>query len=75
MIPKSLAFSFGISPFLTASKTPFAVVELTQAFVKLANQGFRPTTDELRKLGDLASSTGKQFDQLAEAIIKQCNFK
>jgi hypothetical protein len=52
-----------------ASKTPFAVDELTNAFVKLANQGFKPTTNELRSLGDLAASTGKSFDQLAEAII------
>lgn len=52
-----------------AAKTPFGVNELTGAFVKLANSGFKPTGDELRKLGDLASSTGKSFDQLAEAII------
>lgn len=52
-----------------AAQTPFAVDELTGSFVKLANQGFVPTTEELRKLGDLASSTGKGFDQLAEAII------
>lgn len=52
-----------------AAKTPFSVTELTQSFVKLANQGFKPTTEELRKLGDLASSTGKSFDQLAEAVI------
>ncbi len=52
-----------------ASATPFSVQELTSSFVKLANQGFKPTTDELRKLGDLASSTGKGFDQLTEAII------
>jgi hypothetical protein len=52
-----------------ASQTPFSVQELTASFVKLANQGFTPTTAELRKLGDLASSTGKGFDQLAEAII------
>jgi len=57
----------GIQDF--AAKTPFSVQELTASFVKLANQGFKPTTDELRKLGDLASSTGKGFDQLAEAII------
>lgn len=49
--------------------TPFQVNELTASFVKLANQGFTPTRDELVKLGDLASSTGKPFDQLAEAII------
>lgn len=52
-----------------ASRTPFAVDELTEAFVKLANQGFKPTIGELRSLGDLASSTGKSFNQLAEAII------
>lgn len=52
-----------------AAATPFSVQELTGAFVKLANQGFKPTVEELRKLGDLASSTGKSFDQLAEAII------
>jgi len=52
-----------------AAKTPFAVDKLTGAYVKLANQGFVPTRDEMRKLGDLASSTGKDFDQLAEAVI------
>ena len=52
-----------------ASETPFAVDELTSAFVKLANQGFRPTIQELTSLGDLASSTGKSFDQLAEAVL------
>lgn len=52
-----------------AAKTNFGVLELTQSFVKLANQGFVPTTNELRKLADLANSTGKNFDQLTEAII------
>lgn len=52
-----------------AAKTPFSVQELTASFVKLANQGFEPTADEMRRLGDLASSTGKSFDQLTEAII------
>lgn len=52
-----------------AAKTPFGVNELTGAFVKLANSGFKPTGDEMTRLGDLASSTGKSFDQLAEAII------
>lgn len=52
-----------------AEKTPFGVNELTNSFVKLANQGFKPTADQMRLLGDLASSTGKSFDKLAEAII------
>ena len=52
-----------------AGKTPFSVNELTDSFIKLANQGFKPTGDEMRSLGDLASSTGKSFNQLAEAIL------
>lgn len=52
-----------------ASRTPFSVVELTNSFVKLVNQGFKPTIAELENLGDLASAQGKSFDQLTEAII------
>lgn len=52
-----------------ASTTPFSVEELTASFVKLANQGFKPTNAQIVALGDLASSTGKSFDMLAEAII------
>lgn len=52
-----------------AAKTPFSVNELTASYVKLANAGFKPTGDQLTKLGDLASSTGKTFDELAEAIL------
>jgi hypothetical protein len=52
-----------------ASTTPFQVNELTDAFVKLANRGFVPTMEQMRLLGDLASSTGKSFNQLTEAIL------
>lgn len=52
-----------------AAKTPFGVSELTGSFVKLANMGFKPTMEEMTKLGDLASSKGKSFDQLSEAMI------
>jgi hypothetical protein len=52
-----------------AASTPFAVDELTDSYVKLANQGFKPTIEQMRNLGDLASSQGKSFDQLTEAII------
>ena len=52
-----------------ASSTPFQVNELTDAFVKLSNRGFIPTMDEMRRMGDLASSVGKSFDQLTEAIL------
>ncbi len=52
-----------------ASRTPFQVDELTDSFVKLTNQGFSPTMSQMTNLGDLASSTGKGFDMLTEAII------
>jgi hypothetical protein len=52
-----------------AAKTPFQVDELTGSFVKLANQGFLPTMNQMTSLGDLASAMGKSFDQLTEAII------
>jgi hypothetical protein len=52
-----------------AAETPFQIDELTGAYVKLVNQGFKPTRNELVSLGDLAASTGKGFDQLSEAIL------
>lgn len=52
-----------------ASSTPFQVNELTDSFVKLANRGFVPTMEQMKQMGDLASSVGKSFDQLTEAIL------
>lgn len=52
-----------------AANTPFQINNLTGAYVKLVNQGFTPTIKQMTKLGDLASSTGKGFDQLAEAVL------
>ncbi len=52
-----------------AAKTPFSVEGLTNSFIKLVNRGFKPTKEELTKMGDLASASGKDFDQLVEAIL------
>jgi len=52
-----------------ASKTPFELNNLTASYVKLVNRGFTPTREEIIKLGDLASSQGKDFDMLTEAIL------
>lgn len=52
-----------------AATTNFGVLELTNAYVKLANSGFEPTAKDLTALADLTNSTGKTFDQLAEAIL------
>lgn len=51
-----------------AAETPFALTELTAAFVKLTNYGLKPNREELRKYGDLASSVGKGIDQLVEGV-------
>lgn len=52
-----------------AEKTPYALNELTGSFIKLVNRGFLPTYEQLINLGDLASSQGKSFDRLTEAIL------
>jgi hypothetical protein len=52
-----------------SAKTPFQLNQLTDSYVKLVNRGFKPTEKELTKLGDLASSLGKPFDQLTEALL------
>ena len=52
-----------------AATTPFQLDEVTGSFIKMANQGFVPTREEMVKLGDVASSTGKSFDQLTEALL------
>lgn len=52
-----------------AQKTPYQLNELTGGFIKLVNRGVYPTYEELTKLGDLASSQGKSFDQLVEGIL------
>lgn len=52
-----------------AIKTPFQLDEITDSFIRMSNRGFIPTYEELTKLGDFASATGKTFNQLAEAIL------
>ncbi|SKD10102.1 hypothetical protein SAMN05660461_6002 [Chitinophaga ginsengisegetis] len=52
-----------------SSNTPLELNELTESFIKLVNRGFKPTNEELTKLGDLAYSQGKSLDQLVEALL------
>ena len=52
-----------------AAETPFSVDELTSSFLKFVNRGLTPSMAEMTKLGDLASSQGKSFDQLTEAVL------
>jgi hypothetical protein len=52
-----------------ASTTPFQVDELTESFIKFANRGIILTSKEMTKLGDIASSQGKSFNELTEAVL------
>jgi len=52
-----------------AAKTPFQIDELTDSFIRLVNRGFTPSMSQMTLLGDLASSQGKGFTQLTEAIL------
>lgn len=52
-----------------AASTPFSVDELTESYVKYINRGLKPTMEDLTKLGDIAASQGKSFDQLTEAVL------
>ncbi len=53
----------------TAAGTPFQIDKLTESYISLVNRGYKPTRDEILKLGDLASAAGKDFNQLAEALL------
>lgn len=52
-----------------ALETPFQVNEIVESFVKLEQRNFKPTIDQLRVLGDIASSQGKSINQFVEAIL------
>ncbi len=52
-----------------AIRSNFSLSELTGGYIKLVNQGFKPTVQELRALQDLSNFTGKSFDQLIEAVL------
>lgn len=52
-----------------AIRSNFSLSELTSGYIKLVNQGFKPTVQELRQLQDLSNFTGKSFDQLIEAVL------
>ncbi|MGI4866121.1 MAG: hypothetical protein ACRYFZ_19510 [Janthinobacterium lividum] len=52
-----------------AANTPFSVDELTGSYLKFVNRGLKPSMEEMTKLGDIASSQGKSFDQLTEAVL------
>ncbi len=51
-----------------ASKTPFSVEQLTEAFIKLKALGLDPSADALRSYGNTASAMGKDLLQFVDAV-------
>ena len=51
-----------------AKETPFAVSELTEAFIKLKALGLDPSEASLVSYGNTASAMGKSLNQMIEAV-------
>ena len=51
-----------------ASSTPYALAEVTQAFVKLRNMGMDPSEAALKSYGNTAAAMGKSLNQMVEAV-------
>jgi hypothetical protein len=52
-----------------ATETPFQLNEVVESFIKLEQRNFNPTIEQLRVIGDIASSQGKTINQFTEAIL------
>lgn len=53
-----------------AVETPFALGEITDAFITLKAAGIEPTVETLRRVGDFASATGSSISVAAESLVK-----
>lgn len=58
-----------------ATKTPFAVDEIVETFVRLKNLGLDPSEEALRSYGNTAAAQGKTMIQFAEAIADAVTFE
>jgi len=53
----------------TAATTPFSLEQVTEAYIKLANRGLKPTELALKSFADIAASQGKDLSQFTEAAL------
>lgn len=51
-----------------AADTPYAVGDAVSAYVVLRNRGLDPTIESLRAYGDIASASGKTFQEMIQVI-------
>lgn len=56
-----------------AAQTNFSLQEVTQGYLKLANNGIAPTNDEMTAFFDLTNNAGKGFDMFVEAVNDAVN--
>lgn len=50
------------------ARTPFQINQVTDAFIKLENQGLNSSERAMTSYGDTASAMGKDLDQMIEAV-------
>jgi len=53
-----------------ATSTPSSLIEVTQAFIKLANYGLTPSERALKSYGNTASALGSTLQEMVEAVAK-----
>lgn len=51
-----------------ASRTPFALEQSVNAFIKMQNLGILPTEERMAAFGNTASAMGKDLNQMIEAV-------
>lgn len=51
-----------------AAQTPYALEDVTDAFIKLNNYGLNPSIEALKAYGNTASAMGKPLNQMIEAV-------
>jgi len=56
-----------------AARTNFSLDEVTNGYLKLANNGIKPTNDEMTAFFDLTNNAGKGFDMFVEAVNDAVN--
>lgn len=58
-----------------AVETPYDIEQVTNSFIRLANLGLSPSERALRSYGNTASATGKNLNQLVEAVADAATFE
>lgn len=58
-----------------ATNTPYALTDVTEAFVKLVNYGLTPSERALTSYGNTSAALGKDLSQMIEAVADAATFE